>query len=96
MYTFKDGQSYVAKRKAVLPLIDSAKLPDKKLNRVYATGLDDDGQNMIDGLKMKSAVTKVTITVVNPKSDQANQLANLFVDYTLQTASRPKTQFGCR
>lgn len=92
MYTFKDGQSYVAKRKGVLSLIDSTKLPDKQLNRVYATGLDDDGQNMIDGLKMKSAVTKVTTTVVNPKSDQANRLANVFVDYTLQTASRPKAQ----
>lgn len=92
MYTFKNGQSYVANRKAVLPLIDSNKLPDKQLNRVYATGLDDDGQNMIDGLKMKSSVTKVTITVADQTSHQSTQLANVLVDYSLQTASQPKPQ----
>ncbi|MBS0978889.1 hypothetical protein [Levilactobacillus brevis] len=61
MYGYKDGKDYLVKRQSAVKLIDTDRISDAALKKLYSTGIDSAGQNMITTLGQKSQVTAVNI-----------------------------------
>ncbi|MBS0948617.1 hypothetical protein JK167_13295 [Levilactobacillus brevis] len=65
MYGYKNGKDYLVKRQSAVKLIDTERISDGALKKLYSTGIDSAGQNMITTLGQKSQVTAVNIYRTN-------------------------------
>lgn len=92
MYNFKNGKEYLANREKAISMIDTSRFSVEKLNKVYPTGLDDSGANMIDNLQEKCAVHGVHIYVNAQEVVEGTRTVDAMVNYEISNASNRRTQ----
>lgn len=61
MYGYDNGKEYLVKRQAALKLIDSHQISTTVINKLYSTGLDSAGSNMVEKLGQKSELAGIEI-----------------------------------
>jgi len=89
MYGYSSGKDYLVKRQSAVKLIDHDQLSDTTLNKLYSSGIDSSGQNMITTLGQKSQVTAVNIYRTNGLDAGYQVLVTYQV--TNNSTSTPKT-----
>ena len=91
MFGYTSGKNYLLQRQKAIKLVDSSQFNDKKLDKLYSTGIDSTGSNMIDKLGQKSSVTDLSSYSLNDDFSECNVL----VQYMVQNnGSGPHTGYA--
>lgn len=90
MYGYSSGKDYLVKRQSAVKLIDHDQLSDTTLNRLYSSGIDSSGQNMITTLGQKSQVTAVNIY----RTNGINAGYQVLINFQVTNNSNPTPKTG--
>ena len=79
MYQYKNGTEYVKNRAEALKLVDQKQVPN--FNKMYATGLDDNGQNILNATKQKGYLKAAKFYTESPQQEKNKIVVHALITF---------------